>query len=73
MTQCKATIQQDLDRLEIWAGRNLMSFNKSMCTVLHFKRNSHMLQYRLGDDLLKKSFVEKGQGVLVDNRLTTHQ
>jgi len=35
-----AAIQQDLDRLESWAERNLMRFNRGNCRVLH--------QYRLG-------------------------
>ena len=32
-----------------------------------------MHQYRLGDDLLEMSSVEKDLGVLVDNRLTMGQ
>ena len=68
-----ATIQQDLDRQESWAERNLMKFNKSKCRVLHVGRNNHMHQYRLGDDLLEVGSAEKDLDVLVNNSLEMSQ
>ena len=41
--------------------------------VLHVWRNSHIRQYRIGDDLLERSSAEKDLRVLVDNRLTMGQ
>jgi len=48
-----AAIQQDLNKLECWAERNLIRFNKSKCRELHLGRNNYTYQYRLGADLQK--------------------
>jgi len=68
-----AAFQRDLDRLESWAERNLMKFNRDKCRVLHLGRNNPMHQYRLGADLPECSSVERNLGILADHMLTVSQ
>ncbi|PKU47057.1 rna-directed dna polymerase from mobile element jockey-like [Limosa lapponica baueri] len=68
-----AAIEQDLNRLESWAERNLMYFNKGKCRMLHLGRKNSVHQYRLGADLLESTSEEKDLGVLVDSKMTMSQ
>ncbi|GAB0180769.1 mitochondrial enolase superfamily member 1 [Grus japonensis] len=65
----RATLQEDLDRLEEWANKNLMKFNKYKCKVLHLGRHNPGVQHRLGSTWLGSNSVEGDLGVLVDNKL----
>ncbi|GAB0184934.1 hypothetical protein GRJ2_000958700 [Grus japonensis] len=66
----RATLQEDLDRLEEWANKNLMKFNKDKCKVLHLGKHNPGLQHRMGSTCLESSSVERDLGVLVDIKLS---
>lgn len=67
------TIQRDLDRLENWANKNCMRFNKDKYEVLHLEWNNLKQQKRLGTDWLGYSSAAKDLGVLGDSKLNMSQ
>ncbi|GAB0209540.1 mitochondrial enolase superfamily member 1 [Grus japonensis] len=65
----RATLKEDLDRLEEWANKNLMKFSKD----LHLGKHNPGVQHRLGSTQLGSSSVERDLGILVDNKLNTSE
>ncbi|RMC09755.1 hypothetical protein DUI87_13545 [Hirundo rustica rustica] len=63
----RSTLHEDLDRLEEWANKNLMKFNKDK-HLAPVKRHPGM-QHRLGSIPLGRCSVERALGILLDNKL----
>lgn len=62
-----------MNRLRRWAHVNLMKFNKAKYNVLHLGQGNPNHQYRLGDEWVKRSPVEKDLGVLAGEKLYVSQ
>lgn len=60
-------MEEDLDRLEVLANKNLVKFNKYQ--VLHLGKQNPGVQFRLGSTHLGNSFVQRDLAVLVDSKL----
>lgn len=61
--------QRDLDRLEKWADKNLVKFNKEKCRALHLVRHKDMLETMQ----LESTLVEKDLEVLVNIKLNMNK
>ena len=69
----QAAAQRVLDRLEKWADRKLMKFNKGNCKVLHLGKNNPVYQHVLGATQLQSSSTEKDLEILVDKKWNMNQ
>ncbi|PKU43587.1 reverse hypothetical protein [Limosa lapponica baueri] len=58
----RATLQEDLDRLEEWANKNLMKVKKDKCKVLHLGKQSrsaaHTGTYEAGEQSVERDVVD---------------
>lgn len=74
MPEGRAATQRDLGRVEEWANRNLMKFNKDECKVLHWGRNNplHMCT-GYGLPGWSTGLLKRPCRVLVDNMLNISQ
>ncbi|PKU45074.1 rna-directed dna polymerase from mobile element jockey-like [Limosa lapponica baueri] len=65
----RATLQEDLDRLEERANKNLMKFNKEKFKVFYQGKHNLVVQHRLRSTQLGSNSVERDLGILLDNKL----
>ncbi|KAJ7424370.1 hypothetical protein BTVI_06590 [Pitangus sulphuratus] len=69
----REALQRDLNKLEDWAITNHVKFNKGNCQILHLGWNNPRYVYRLWNQMLKSSAMERDLGVMVNGKLKMSQ
>ena len=63
------TLQEDLDKVAMWAEKWKMEFNVDKCKIMHLGYNNPGVPYRMGNAVLETTEEEKDLGILIDNKL----
>ena len=70
-------LQEDIERLDVWAKKWQMTFNATKCKVMHIGKKNPCTQYKMtqnGEEVtLERTSVEKDLGVHVDDQLKFSQ
>ena len=64
------SLQNDLDVLQDWSEKWLMSFHPEKCKVLKIGRQKSSVQYNINNVILEETEAEKDLGVIIDNQLS---
>ena len=62
-------LQRDMQRLENWSEKWLLTFNTNKCKTVHFGHNNQQADYHLYGRRLDKSLQEKDLGIIVAQNL----
>ncbi|MCP3875986.1 MAG: reverse transcriptase family protein [Desulfobacteraceae bacterium] len=62
-------LQDDLDKMEEWSAKWLLTFNPEKCKVLHLGKKKSTHEYNLSETTIESSPCEKDLGVYVDHDL----
>lgn len=68
------SLQRNLQAVDVWCKRNGMTLNVSKCECISFTRrhqqNTHVHEYRIGDQCLRRVATVKDLGVVLDSGMT---
>ena len=65
-------LQRDLDKIWEWSQKWEMEFNVKKCSVMEFGKSKHRItrDYKMGNDVIKRSMSEKDLGIIVSDNLS---